>query len=416
MSTLTELKAKNIKPDSPVLPHGGVTGLTLHPSTSKGHGKWVMRYVSPVTSKRRNAGLGSYPEISIADAAKKALSFREQLSDGIDPLEQKANDLQGTLIPNFEQAAITHHGELKSGWKNPKHAQQWLNTLTQYAFPNIGKLPLDQIQPRHVADLLRPIWLEKAETASRVKQRIHAVMSWGWAHGHCQSNPADVADRLLAAQPSKAIRTKHHPAMPWKDIPAFHVEHLKNATQYDVTRTMLTMLVLTSVRSGEVRGMRWDEIDFNKALWTIPADRMKAKIVHRVPLSEQAIGLIKRMQGLHEELIFPSPRREQVLSDMAMTKFLRRVDAKSDTPDRVATAHGFRSSFKDWCSENGYSRDLSERSLAHTIENKVEAAYHRTDLLEQRRPMMQTWADFVTGTKPQIKIPQNILNIIGNNL
>mgnify|MGYP000087081687 CR=1 FL=1 len=397
MSILTELKAKNIKPDSPALPHGGVTGLTLHPSTSKGHGKWVMRYVSPVTSKRRNAGLGSYPEVSIAEAAKKAHDFREQLASGSDPLEDKAADLPSTQVPTFEQASFTHHAELKSGWKNVKHVQQWINTLAQYAFPHIGKLQLDQIQPRHIADLLRPFWLEKAETASRVKQRIHAVMSWGWAHGYCQSNPADVADRLLPAQPSKSVRTRHQPAMPWRDIPAFYAEHLKNAAQYDVTRTMLTVLILTGVRSGEVRGMLWHEIDFTNAIWTVPADRMKAKVVHRVPLSEQAIAMLKRIQGLHEELVFPSPRKEQVLSDMTMTKFLRSVHARSDTPDRVATAHGFRSSFKDWCSENGYSRDLSERSLAHAIENKVEAAYHRTDLLEQRRPLMQAWADFVTS-------------------
>lgn len=405
MSILTELKAKNIKPDSPALPHGGVTGLTLHPSTSKGHGKWVMRYVSPVTSKRRNAGLGSYPEIGIAEAAKKAHEFREHLTSGIDPLEQKAGDLQDTQVPTFEQASFTHHGELRSGWKNAKHVQQWINTLEQYAFPYIGKLRLDQIQPRHIADLLRPFWLEKSETASRVKQRIHAVMSWGWAHGYCQSNPADVADRLLPAQPSKSVRTKHQPAMPWRDIPAFYAEHLQNAARYDVTRSMLELLILTSIRSGEIRGMRWAEIDFKQAIWTIPAERMKVNVVHRVPLAPQAIEAIKRVQGLHDELVFPSPRTERVLSDMALTKFLRDVDAKSDTPDRIATAHGFRSSFRDWCSEHSYDRDLAERALAHSIKDKVEAAYHRTDLLDKRKPMMEAWADFVTGaaSKPPRK-------------
>jgi integrase len=185
--------------------------------------------------------------------------------------------------------------------------------------------------------------------------------------------------------------------MPWRDIPAFYAEHLKNTAQYDVTRSMLELLILTSIRSGEIRGMQWTEIDFKKAIWTIPAERMKAKVLHRVPLVPQAIEAIKRVQGLHEELVFPSPRTERVLSDMALTKFLRDVDAKSDTPDRVATAHGFRSSFRDWCSEHSYDRDLAERALAHSIKDRVEAAYHRTDLLDKRKPMMKAWADFVTG-------------------
>ncbi|MFZ6765881.1 tyrosine-type recombinase/integrase [Undibacterium sp. Di26W] len=395
MALLTDLKARNIKPDSVVLAHGGVTGLALHPSKTKGSGKWVLRFISPDTGKRRNAGLGSYPEIGIAEAARVAMQMREKIEKGIDPLEEKAKSQIKLTIPTFQQAAEILHAELLPGWRNEKHSQQWINTLTEYAFPNIGNLPLDKILPRHIADTLRPIWLEKAETASRLKQRLHAVMNWGWAHEYCQSNPVTVVTHLLPQQPGKSVRTKHHPAMPWKDIPSFIAKHLHGAERYDVTRPMLEFLILTAARSGEIRGMKWSEVDLVNAIWTVPADRMKAKLIHRVPLSVPAIDILKKQREIHDELVFPSPRDQVELSDMVLTSFLRRVKAHSDTPGRVATAHGFRSSFRDWCSENGHSRDLAERSLAHMVENKVEAAYHRTDLLEQRRPLMQAWGTFL---------------------
>ncbi len=397
MATLTDVKARNAKQENGTLPHGGVTGLTLHPSSIKGHGKWVLRYASPVTGKRRNAGLGSYPDVGIADAGKLALGMREQIAQGIDPLEAKANEANAPTVPNFQDAVRALHAELMPGWKNFKHGQQWINTLTQYAIPIIGLLPLDQIQPRHISDVLRPIWLDKAETAGRVKQRLHAVMAWGWAHGHCAANPVDVVTHLLPQQPGKSVRTQHQPAMPWKDIPIFVAEYLRGASRYDVTRAMLEFLILTASRSGEVRGMKWSEVDLDANIWSIPAERMKAKMQHRVPLSNRAAKILENQRGLHATLVFPSPRDQVELSDMVLTSFLRRVDAPSDSAGRVATAHGFRSSFRDWCSEQGFPRDLAERSLAHAVQNKVEAAYHRTDLMEQRRPLMSSWADFVSS-------------------
>lgn len=346
--------------------------------------------------------MGSYPEVGIAEAAKRATAMREQLTHGKDPLEEKgklASQPKESKVPTFQEAAERLHTDLLPGWKNAKHGQQWINTLTEYAFPTLGAKSLAEIQPRDIADALRPIWLKKAETASRVKQRIHAVMAWGWAHGHCQSNPVDVVDHLLPLQPAKAVRTQHQPAMPWQDIPAFVTKHLKKREQHDVTRSMLEFVILTACRSGEARGAVWAEIDANNAIWTIPATRMKAKLPHRVPLTPRAIEILKNQQGQHENLIFPSIRDQVELSDMVLTAFLRRVKAHSDTPGRVATAHGFRSSFRDWCSENGYSRDLAERALAHTVSNKVEAAYHRTDLLELRRPMMEAWAAFIAKSE-----------------
>lgn len=396
MALITDVKARSMGPGGPAHAHGGVIGLALHPSSSqKGRGKWVLRFVSPVTGKRRNAGLGSYPQIGIALAGRLAREMREQIAAGGDPLEIKAANRAKPKTPTLKEAAVQLHRELTPGWKNPKHAQQWLNTLADYAFPTIGSLPVDELEPRHIADVLRPIWLEKAETASRVKQRLHAVMAWGWAHGFNQANPVDVVSHLLPLQPGKAVRQEHQPAMPWAKLPSFVHAELAGAGEYEVTRNALLFLILNASRSGEVRGMIWAEVDLRAKLWTIPAARMKAKQPHRVPLSDQSVKLLKRQEGHHNELVFPSVQARSVMSDMTLTALLRRVKAPSDTVGRIATAHGFRTSFRNWCSEQGYARDLAERALAHTVKDKVEAAYHRTDLMEQRRPMMQSWADFV---------------------
>ncbi|HDO1315540.1 tyrosine-type recombinase/integrase [Aeromonas veronii] len=400
MATLTDTKARSLKPEEKPLPHGGVTGLALHPSTIKGKGKWVLRYVSPITGKRRNAGLGSYPEVSISDAGNLARLMREQLSKGLDPLEMKKEEATKPAIPTVEIAARQVHQQLLPGWRNPKHGKQWLSTLEQYAFPVIGRQPINTITPAHIASVLQPIWLAIPETATRVKQRLHAVMAWAWAHGFCQANPVDVVDKLLPIQPSKTIRTQHQPAMDWRILPTFYQQHLANAERFDVSRALLSFVILTACRSGEARKMRWDELDLNTAIWTIPADRMKAQVIHRIPLSLQAIAILGKVRGLHGEWVFPSPRKQVPLTDMALTTLLRRVEAPSTTPGRMATAHGFRSSFRDWCSEQGYARDLAERALAHTVQNKVEAAYHRTDLLDQRRPMMDAWSEFVAGELP----------------
>lgn len=412
MALLTDAKARNLLPGSPHLPHGGVTGLVLHPSSSRrGHGKWVLRYVSPVSGRRRNAGLGSYPDVGIAQAAKVAMKMRDQIALGMDPLESRQAEAAKPRIPTFADAAKLVHEEMSPGWKNAKHSQQWINTLNEYAVPVLGALPLDQIQPRHVAEALRVIWLDKPETASRVKQRLHAVMAWGWAHGYNKANPVDVVGHLLPLQPSKTARTQHQPAMPWRQLPTFIAEHLSGAGELEVTKHLLLLVILTAVRSGEARGMTWNEVNLEEAVWTIPAERMKTQQAHRVPLAPFTLDLIQRQQGQHPTLVFPSPysRRRNaasqqiaaargnegpLISDMSLTALLRRLKAPSDTTGRHATAHGFRSTFRDWCSETGVPRDIAERALAHTIQNKVEAAYHRTDLLEQRRSLMWKWAEF----------------------
>lgn len=410
MAILTDTKARNLKPTDKAIAHGGVPGLMLEPPSKKGYtskksrGKWVFRFTSPVLGIRRKTSLGTYPDVGIAEAGKRAQSMREIVAAGKDPIEEKRRAKHIKLsMPTFKEAATQVHADLKPGWKNAKHALQWISTLEQYVFPKIGNKPLNEIEPTDIAEVLRPIWLEKAETAGRVKQRIHAVMAWSWVHKHCASNPVDAVNYLLPQQPDKTVRSQHQPAMPWRDVPEFVVTHLRSGVHISVTCRMLEFLILTACRSGEVRGMRWSEVDWQQRLWIIPTERMKAKLSHQVPLSPRACAILEQQRGQHEELVFPSPRDQVELSDMALTSFLRKHQIKSDTPGRVATAHGFRSSFRDWCSEHEYSRDLAERALAHTIANKVEAAYHRTDLLEQRRPMMEAWATFVTGDSGGVK-------------
>ena len=394
---LTDKKARTLKPgDKPVF-DGKVTGLLLVPTKSSC--KWTLRYTSPVTGKRRDAGLGTYPETSIIEARERALGMRRLIDNGEDPIDHRKLERQMAAVEaavlTFEKAARQVHDELKPSWKNEKHAAQWISTLETYVFPKMGGKKLDTITPADCADALRPIWLTKAETASRTRQRMHAVMQWAWAHGHVTANPISVIDHIL---PKQSNRPEHQPAMPWRQVPKFVVSHLVDQNTVNVTRDALLFLILTAAHSGEVRGATWDEFDLEARVWKIPAARMKTKDPHRVPLSEHALTLVKALKQsqLHDTLVFPSPR-EKVLSDMTLTALLRRLQAESDTPNRFATAHGFRSSFRDWASEQGYARDLAERALAHTVANKVEAAYHRTDLLEQRRPLMEAWARHVTS-------------------
>ena len=212
-----------------------------------------------------------------------------------------------------------------------------------------------------------------------------------------QGNPVDMVGMMLPTQSAAARKATHHPAMPWRMVPQFVMDVVQAGD--DVTRHLLEFTILTAARSGETRGATLDEVDFVTSTWVVPAERMKTKLAHRVPLSVRAVKLLRVRQAVsnHSELFFPSPRGG-VLSDMALTKFLRTHKAGSDMPGRVATAHGFRSSFRDWASEHGVPRDMAERALAHSVHNSVEAAYHRTDLLEQRRSVMEAWCNYVTGT------------------
>lgn len=396
---LTDMQLRKLDASAGLVSAGGAPGL-YYKASAQGRGKWVLRFVSPVTGARRDMGLGTYPDIGLASARQRALRERTTIAGGKDPLEQRreAEQAAASARPDltFEEAARQVHEEMKPAFRNAKHSAQWLTSLESYAFPKLGVRTVSSLRAGDFADALRPIWLEKPETASRVKQRCAAVMDWCVAHEMITASPVGVVAKLLARQPGKSERVTHQPAAPWQKVPAI-VSQICQVERPSPARRVLEFLILTACRSGEVRGMRWSEIDLDNKVWTIPANRMKAKQAHRVPLSEGAVEILKgaRAVQLHPELVFPSSRGTE-LSDMALTKLLRDEMVESSEPNRTATAHGFRSSFRDWASEHGYSRDLAEKALAHTIKNRVEAAYHRTDLLEQRRPMMEAWADYVS--------------------
>jgi integrase len=400
MPILTDRTARNLKPTDKPLADGLVTGLYLHPSSQRGHGKWKLRYVSPETNKRRDMGLGAYPAVPIVEAREAAQEARKAIRCGVDPLAERVRveaahaSAAATKRYTFEVAALQVFETLKPSWSNPKHAAQWVTTMRTYVFPFIGSIPVEDLQPKDFAKVLQPIWLDKTETAGRVKQRCHAVMKWCWGRELVTRNVVDMVDTLLPKRPSKAVTVEHQPAVPWRDVPAFVSGVLRK--DQDVTRDIIEFVALTAVRSGEARHMVWDEVDLGKAVWTIPAQRTKTRQVHRVPISSAALLVLKRRIALakHTQLVFPSPRGK-VLTDMAMTSLLRKNNVQSSTSGRIATMHGFRSSFRDWASEQGWSRDLAERALAHTIKNQAEAAYHRTDLLEERRPMMEAWGKHV---------------------
>ena len=395
MANLTDLHARNLKPGGNPVADGTVTGLTLKPGTKKGHGNWELRFTSPLSGKRRAMGLGTYPEIKIEEARKIAIASRELIAKGKDPIdfrdeEKNAKSAVSRTI-TFEEAARKKYAEKLPSWKNGKHIAQWITTLEAYVFPHIGAKDVATLKASDFADALRPIWFDKPETASRVRQRCHDTMKWACAHEYVTSNPVDMVTDILGAQPSKSDRVTHQPSMPWTTIPAFVRDVLRG--EEDRSRVLLEFVILTAARSGEARGAVWSEIDLQNMVWTIPAERMKRKKPHRVPLSQGTVKILKKQKENRgdSELVFPSVRGK------VLTDILRRHNVESSEPGRTATAHGFRSSFRDWCSENGYARDLAERALAHGVKDKTEAAYHRTDLLEERRPMMEAWSSYVTN-------------------
>lgn len=398
MAKLTDLKARNIKPSDKPLADGSLDGLRLHPGSEPGVGKWELRYKSPVSGKRRDMGFGVYPAVSISEARARAADARKLIREGRDPIDERkaqaATQRAEVEAMTFEKAALATYADRKDGWKNPKHEAQWIQTLKTYAFPKIGSQKVAALKVRDFADMLRPVWLAKSETASRVKQRCDAVMEWCIAQDHISANPVKSVGSLLPKQPGKRERVTRYPSLPWQDVPEFITGTLQVDTP-SLSAVMLEFLILTAARSGEVRAMTWDEVDFDNALWTVPASRMKAKVEQRVPLSDRALEILRsqKAKAEHTDLVFPTVRGK-IATDMILTKFLRDKQVPSDVAGRTATAHGFRASFRNWASENGYSHEAAERALAHTIKNSAEWSYNRTDLLDQRRTIMQAWANF----------------------
>lgn len=357
--------------------------------------KWVLRFT--LKGKRREMGLGSFPDTGLADARRKAEHYRRLAKDGADPIQARDVEQQATSTPTFTSCAARYIQSHRRSWRNAKHARQWVSTLKTYARPVIGNMPVDEIDTRDIVSILNPIWTSKTETAKRVQGRIENVLDYAAAHKYRdESNPARWRGHLdkLLAKPSRVKKVSHHSAMPYDEVAAFMAE-LQGYTS--ISSKALQFLILTATRTSEVLRTEWPEIDLENATWTIPADRMKARREHRVPLSTQAMSLLAdlpRVQG--NPYIFPGARLGRPLSNMAMLQLMRGMGYGVGGEHGDYVPHGFRSSFRDWSGEvSSYPRDVAEMALAHTIENKVEAAYRRGDLFEKRRAMMQEWADYL---------------------
>jgi len=369
---------------------GGVNGLALQISPT-GSRSWILRYADG--GKRREMGLGSFPGVGLAGARRRASEEREKLDKGTDPilnrrLARSALKVKRIAAITFEKAAHTYMDAQESGWSNAKHAQQWRNSLETYAYPVIGSLLVGDVNQNNVLAVLEPIWKTKTETASRLRGRIEQVLDWATVRGYREGlNPARWRGHLdkLLPSPKKISAVAHHAALPYTEAGAFMVAL---RAQSGMGARALEFGILTAARSGEVRGATWAEIDLQGRRWAIPKDRMKAGREHRVPLSDAALEILSALPKLAESaLVFWSPRGGQ-LSDMALTAVLRRMKVS-------AVPHGFRSTFRDWAAERtNYPNEVAEMALAHTVGDKVEAAYRRGDMLEKRAMMMSDWAAY----------------------
>jgi integrase len=393
-----------------MMPVGGVAGLYLQ-LTPTGAKSWVLRML--IGGRRRDIGLGGFPTVTLAQARDKAREARDKVERGVDPVEERkaarARLIEARRKGMLFSEAVDKALEAKlDAFRNEKHRAQWRSTLDNYALPEIGALAVNEIDTAAVLRCLQPIWATKTETATRLRGRIEAVLSWATVTGHrTGDNPARWAGNLkeLLPAPSKVAVEANHPALQLDDAAAWLAD-LRERQGFPARA--LEFLALTAARSGEIRGATWDEIDLNKALWIIPAQRMKMQREHRVPLTAEAVDLLKALPRLDgSSLVFPSVRGFQ-LSDMALSMLMKRqhtaaveaggrgyVDRVSKRP---AVPHGLRSTFRDWVAERtSYPGDMAEVALAHRISSAVEAAYRRGDMIEKRRRMMADWADFLLG-------------------
>ncbi|MBA4755065.1 MAG: site-specific integrase [Sphingobium sp.] len=389
-NALTPLSVKNAKPGR----HADGGGLHLLVKES-GARSWVYRFM--LNGKSRDIGLGpAGPDgISLANARDARDALRLKVKAGIDPLEERQRETAEALAAaqaakvagiTFQAVAETYIGANEESWRNDKHRQQWKNTLATYVYPVIGDLPVAEVATSHVLQILEPIWKTKAETASRVRGRMETILDTAKARGYREGeNPARWRGHIALILPARSRLTRgHHKAMPYEAISDF-VGALRKRKA--VAALALEFTILTAARTGEVIGATWDEVELDKAIWTVPASRMKAGKEHRVPLSPRAVEILKSTQGLRKEWMFPAIKGGK-MSGMAMTMLLRRM--KVDV-----TVHGFRSGFRDWSAEcTGYAHEVAEMALAHTIESKVERAYRRGDLFGKRRRLMDDWATY----------------------
>lgn len=393
---LTALAVSKIKKDGRHAV-GGVSGLSL--KVSGNSRSWVLNMLMGTRVNKEGKevpnrlflGLGSYPEVTLAEARDKARELRSEIKAGINPIdakkERKAEAIrqQGRNTTFIECAQLVLNMKEKE-LKNIKHIAQWRSSLENYAFPVIGHLSVNQINKTHILEVLQPIWLDKNETASRLRGRIETILDYAKAKEFREGdNPAGWKGMLkpLLPEPSKIQKRKHHAALPYAEITDFMKELSKRP---GLAARALEFSILTVARSGEVRGAKWDEIDFDNKIWIVPAERMKARKEHRVPLSTGAIRILKELPRVAGgNLVFPGQQGKQ-MSDMTLTAVLKRMDRKD------LTQHGFRSTFRDWAGETtSFPREVIEHALAHKLKDQAEAAYQRGDLLQKRRLLMEDW-------------------------
>lgn len=386
---LTKRLVQNLGPGR----HGDGSGLYLVVDPS-GARRWIVRVTVKGQKNRKGAplrtdfGLGGADIVTIAQARERALEYRRMAKNGLNPRFNASME-----VPTFAEIAQQVHIERLPTWKNAKHGQQWINTLREYAFPKIGRMPVDSVGQPEVMMCLSPIWIEKHETARRLSQRIKIVLDVAKSKGfRSGENPVtEIKDAKVL--PKITAKPVHHKAMAWQDVPEFYA---KLKTRNAMTAKALMFTCLTGSRTGEVLGMKWPEVDFECRIWTCPAERMKTGVEHRVPLTNEMIVSLKAVEEMASDYVFEGQKRHRPLSNMSMLMLLRRMKV------RGATVHGFRSTFRDWASEEANApREVAEMSLAHKVGSDVERAYARSDLLERRRELMERWSKFVSGCAGQ---------------
>ena len=363
---------------------------------ASGAKSWILRFM--LNKRAREMGLGSTSKYSLAEARERARKYRQLLDDGIDPIEyrkaEQAKNLAATgQRKTFEECAEEYQRLHASGWKNAKHASQWTNTLKTYAYPEFGKKDVSDVSKADILRALEPIWTTKTETAVRVRQRIRAVLDWAAARDYRHGHDPHLWDQISRSLPqAKDVKKGNHfAACPYSRVYEA-IQSIKQSTASDNVKNAFEFIILTAARSGEVRGAQWSEIDFENKRWNIPPERMKASREHRVPLSPRALALLEAQKGKHPELVFPNEKGKP-FSDMTFTMLLRRLG-------HDFTAHGFRSTFRDWSAEQtAFPREVCEAALAHVTKDATEAAYFRSDLFEKRRQLMEAWATYCATEK-----------------
>lgn len=377
--------------------HGDGSGLYLVVDPS-GARRWIVRVTvkgqknSKGAPLRTDFGLGGADVVTLNQARERALEYRRMAKSGLNPRYNAQRD-----VPTFEEISKQVHIERLPTWKNPKHGQQWLNTLRDYAFPKIGRMPVDSIGQPEVLMCLSPIWTLKHETAKRLSQRIKAVLDVAKSKGFRDGENPVTAVKEAGVLPKVKVKVVHHDAIPWRDVPAFYAD-LEERTA--TAAKALQFTILTACRTSEVLGMTWAEVDWDAALWTVPEQRMKGGVKHRVPLTDEMLRILEGLKLLGGVYVFPGQKRGSPLSNMSMLMLLRRMGQGQ------FTVHGFRSTFRDWASEAaGAPREVAEAALAHQVGSEVERAYARSDLLERRRELMTAWAEFLV--KPLHRSPKN---------